>query len=150
MKEHRYIRRTHKYYTGIILTIVICTFLFLSKKMGYHKTSYKLHIRETRSGRPVIYLLDEISGSVEIVNPNNVEYIEELKKKYDVVVKEWKMTIEELEFLRYFSKNDTIFRLYKQLKKEGKTDQEICDYIEYCDTAASSHEGLELWVYLKN
>ena len=36
------------------------------------------------------YTLDEISGSVEIVNPNNVEYIEELKKKYDVVVKEEK------------------------------------------------------------
>ena len=90
MKEHRYIKRTHKYYTGIILIIIICTFLFLSKKISYHKTSYKLHIRETRSGRPVIYLLDEISGSVEIVNPNNVEYIEELKKKYDVVVKEEK------------------------------------------------------------
>ena len=60
------------------------------------------------------------------------------------------MTIEELEFLRYFSNDDTIFRLYKQLKKEGKTDQEICDYIEYCDTAASSHEGLELWVHWKN
>ena len=86
MKEHRYIKRNHKYYTGIILIIVICTFLF--KKIGYHKTTYKLHIRETRSGRPVIYLLDEISGSVEIVNPNNVEYIKELKKKYDVVVKE--------------------------------------------------------------
>lgn len=54
------------------------------------------------------------------------------------------MTIEELEFLRYFSNDDTIFRLYKQLKKEGKTDEEICDYIEYCDIAASSHEGLEL------
>ena len=52
------------------------------------------------------------------------------------------MTIEELEFLRYFSNDDTIFRLYKQLKSEGKTDQEICDYIEYCDTAAISHEGL--------
>ena len=58
-----------------------------------------------------------------------------------------KLTIEELEFLRYFSNDDTIFRLYKQLKKEGKTDQEICDYIEYCDTAASSHEGLDIWVY---
>ena len=90
MKEHRYTRRTHKYYTGIILIIVICTFLFLSKKIGYHKTSYKLHIRETRSGRPVIYLLEEISGSVEIINPNNGEYIKELKKKYDVVVKEEK------------------------------------------------------------
>lgn len=88
MKEHRYIRRTHKYYTVIILIIVICTFLFLTKKIGYHKTEYKLHIRETRSGRPVIYLLDEISGSVEIVNPKNVEYINGLKKKYDVVVKE--------------------------------------------------------------
>ena len=96
MKEHRYIRRTHKYYTGIILIIVICTFLFLSKKIGYHKTSYKLHIRETRSGRPVIYLLDEISGSVEIINPNNVEYIKELKKKYDVIVEEW--------FMRLFKK----------------------------------------------
>ena len=82
------IRRTHKYYTGIMLIIVICTFLFLSKNIFYHKTSYKLHIRETRSWRPVIYILDEISGGVEIVNPNNVEYIEELKKKYDVVVKE--------------------------------------------------------------
>ena len=88
MKEHRYTRRTHKYYTGIILIIIICTFLFLSKKIGYHKTSYKLHIRETKSGRPVIYLLEENSGKVEIVNPSNVEYIEELKKKYDVVIKE--------------------------------------------------------------
>ena len=95
MKEHRYIRRTHKYYTGIILIIVICTFIFLSKNIGYHKTSYKLHIRETRSGRPVIYLLDEISGSVEIINPNNVEYIKELKNKYDVVVKEWIMKLFE-------------------------------------------------------
>ena len=88
MKEHRYIKRTHKYYTGIILIIVICTFLFLSKNIGYHKTAYKLHIRETKSGRPVIYLLEENSGKVEIVNPSNVKYIEELKKKYDVVVKE--------------------------------------------------------------
>lgn len=87
MKEHRYIRRTHKYYTGIILIIVICIFLFLTKKIGYHKTSHKLHIRETRSGRPVIYLLDEISGKIEIVNPNNVD-INELKKKYNVVIKE--------------------------------------------------------------
>ena len=71
-----------------MLIIVICTFLFLSKKIGYHKTSYKLHIKKTKSGRPVIYLLDEISGSVEIVNPNNVEYIKKKKKKYDVVVKE--------------------------------------------------------------
>ena len=70
--------------------IIVCTFLFLSKKIGYHKTSYKLHISHTKSGRPVIYLLDEISGGVEIVNPNNVEYIEELKKKYDVVVKDEK------------------------------------------------------------
>ena len=122
MKEHRYIRRTHKYYTGIILIIVICTFLFLSKKIGYHKTSYKLHIRETRSGRPVIYLLDEISGGVEIVNPNNVEYIEELKKKYDV----------------------TILKTYKQLKVEGKTNEEIIDYLEYCDTGATSHEEFDL------
>lgn len=90
MKEHRYIKRTHKYYTGIILITVICTFLFLSKKIGYHKTSYKLHIRETRSGRPIIYLLDEISGGVEMVNPRNVEYINELKKKYNVVLEEEK------------------------------------------------------------
>ena len=123
MKEHRYIKRTHKYYTGIILIIVICTFLFLSKKIGYHKASYKLHIRETRSGRPVIYLLDEISGSVEIINPNNVEYIKELKKKYDVVVDEWKMTLEELEFLRCIADDDTILKTYKQLKVEGKTNK---------------------------
>ena len=90
MKEHKYIRRTHKYYAGIILIIVICIFLFLTKKIGYHKTSYKLHIRETRSGRPVIYLLDEISGKIEIVNPHNVEYINELNKKYEVVLEEGK------------------------------------------------------------
>lgn len=52
------------------------------------KTEYKLHISHTKSGRPVVYLQDEISGGVEIVDSNNVEYIEELKKKYDVVVKE--------------------------------------------------------------
>ena len=86
MKEHRYIRRTHKYYTGIILIIVICTFLFLSKKIGYHKTSYKLHISHTKTGRPVVYLQDEITGKVEMINPRNAEYIKELKKKYDVVV----------------------------------------------------------------
>ena len=88
MKEHRYIKRTHKYYTGITLIIIICIFLFLSRKIGHDKTAYKLHIEHTRSGRPVIYLFDDISGKVEIVNPSNVEYIEELKKKYDVVIKE--------------------------------------------------------------
>ena len=88
MKEHRYIRKTHKYYTGIILIIIICIFLFFSRKIEQDKTAYKLHIRETRSGRPVIYLLEENSGKVEIVNPSNTEYIEELKKKYDVVIKE--------------------------------------------------------------
>ena len=48
------------------------------------------------------------------------------------------MTLEELEFLR------TILETYRQLKAEGKTDEEIIDYIEYCDIAANSHGGLEL------
>ena len=90
MKEHRYIRRTHKYYAGIILIIVICIFLFLSRKIEHDKTAYKLHIEHTRSGRHVVYLSDEISGKIEIVNPHNVEYINELKKKYDVVLEEEK------------------------------------------------------------
>ena len=90
MKEHKYIRRTQKYYGVLIFIIVSLILIFVYIKTRPVKTSYKLHIRETRSGRPVIYLLDEISGGVEIVNPNNVEYIEELKKKYDVVVKEEK------------------------------------------------------------
>ena len=59
------------------------------------------------------------------------------------------MTLEELEFLRTISDDNTILETYRQLKKEGKTDEEIIDYIEYCDTAASSHEGLGLWVYWK-
>ena len=54
------------------------------------------------------------------------------------------MTLEELEFLRAISDDNTILETYRQLKKEGKTYEEIIDYIEYCDTAASSHEGLEL------
>ena len=88
MKEHKYIRRTQKYYGGLIFIIASLILIFFYIKTRPIKTEYKLHIRETRSGRPVIYLLDEISGSVEIVNPNNTEYIKELKKKYDVVVKE--------------------------------------------------------------
>ena len=83
-------RRAYKYYTGIILIIVICIFLFLIRKIEHDKTAYKLHIEHTRSGRPVVYLSDEISGKIEIVNPHNVEYINELKKKYDVVLEEEK------------------------------------------------------------
>ena len=54
------------------------------------------------------------------------------------------MILEELEFLRNISDDETIFKTYEQLKSEGRTDNDIIDYLEYCDTAASSHEGLEL------
>ena len=90
MKEHKYIRRTQKYYGGLIFIIASLILIFFYINTRPVKTEYKLHISHTKTGRPVIYLLDEISGSVEIINPNNVEHIEELKKKYDVVVKEWK------------------------------------------------------------
>jgi len=52
------------------------------------KTEYKLHISHTKSGRPVVYLQDEITGKIEMVNPRNVEYLEKLKRKYNVIVKE--------------------------------------------------------------
>ena len=54
------------------------------------------------------------------------------------------MTLKELEFLRCIADDDTILKTYKQLKVEGKTNEEIIDYLEYCDTGASSHGGLEL------
>ena len=42
------------------------------------------------------------------------------------------LTLEELYFLRCIA------------------NEEIIDYLEYCDTGASSHGGLELWTYGKN
>ena len=57
------------------------------------KTEYKLHISHTKSGRPVVYLQDEITGKVEMVNHRNVEYFEKLKRKYNVIVKEWFMKL---------------------------------------------------------
>lgn len=54
------------------------------------------------------------------------------------------MTLEELEFLRCIADDDTILKTYKQLKVEGKTNEEIIDYLEYCDTAATSHEEFDL------
>ena len=90
MKEHKYIRRTQKYYRGLIFIIVSLILIFFYINTRPFKTEYKLHISHTKTGRPVVYLQDEITGKIEIVNPNNVEYIEELKKKYDVVVKDEK------------------------------------------------------------
>ena len=60
------------------------------------------------------------------------------------------MTLDELEFLRCIADDDTILKTYKQLKVEGKTNEEIIDYLEYCDIGASSHGGLELWIHGKN
>ena len=60
------------------------------------------------------------------------------------------MTLDELEFLRRIADDDTILKTYKQLKVEGKTNEEIIDYLEYCDIGVSSHGGLELWTYGKN
>ncbi len=45
---------------------------------------------------------------------------------------------------------DTILKIYKQLKVEGKTNEEIIDYLEYCDTGATSHEEFDLWIHGKN
>ena len=52
------------------------------------------------------------------------------------------ITLEELEFLRCISDDETIFKTYEQLKLEGRTDNDIIDYLEHCYIAASSHEGL--------
>ena len=95
MKEHKYIRRTQKYYGGLIFIIASLILIFFYINTRPVKIEYKLHIRETRSGRPVIYLRDEITGKVEMVNPRNVEYLEKLKRKYNVIVKEWFMKLFE-------------------------------------------------------
>lgn len=90
MKEHKYIRRTQKYYGGLIFIIASLILIFFYIKTRPVKTEYKLHISHTKSGRPVVYLQDEITGKIEMVNPRNVEYINELKKKYNVVLEEEK------------------------------------------------------------
>ena len=90
MKEHKYIRRTQKYYGGLIFIIASLILIFFYINTRPVKTEYKLHISHTKTGRPVVYLQDEITGKVEMINPRNAEYLEELKKKYDVVVKEEK------------------------------------------------------------
>lgn len=54
------------------------------------------------------------------------------------------MTLEEIEFLRCIADDDTIIKTYKQLKIEGKTNEEIIDYLEYCGIGATSHEEFDL------
>lgn len=87
MKEHKYIRRTQKYYGGLIFIIASLILIFFIKTRPV-KTEYKLHISHTKSGRPVVYLQDEITGKIEMVNHRNVKYLEKLKRKYNVIVKE--------------------------------------------------------------
>ena len=88
MKEHKYIRRTQKYYGGLIFIIASLILIFFYINTRPVKTEYKLYIRNTHSGRPVIYLQDEKTGKTEFINSRDVEYIEKLKKKYDMVLKE--------------------------------------------------------------
>ena len=76
MKEHKYIRRTQKYYGGLIFIIASLILIFFYIKTRPVKIEYKLHISHTKSGK------------VEMVNPRNVEYLEKLKRKYNVIVKE--------------------------------------------------------------
>jgi uncharacterized integral membrane protein len=88
MKEHKYIKRKNQYYGGLIFIIASLILIFFYINTRPVKTEYKLYISHTKSGRPVVYLQDEITGKVEMVNPRNVKYLEELKRKYDVVLKE--------------------------------------------------------------
>ena len=67
-----------------IILVVVLTLYRLEVKRQQDKPVNKLYKTNTRSGRKIIFLKDD-AGNVELLNPNDVQLIKDLEKKFDVV-----------------------------------------------------------------
>lgn len=67
----------------LIVMLTICA-IYITKPPN--EPIKKLYKTSTKSGRPVIYLMDN-NGNVELVNERDIQLIQELEKKFEVVEK---------------------------------------------------------------
>ena len=67
----------------IILGVVLTLYMLELKKLD-SKPVNKLYNTSTHSGRKIIFLKDD-AGNVQLLNPNDVQLIKDLEKKFEVV-----------------------------------------------------------------
>ena len=68
---------------AIILVVVLTLYILELKKLD-SKPVNKLYKTSTHSGRKIIFLKDD-EGNVQLLNPNDVQLIKDLEKKFEVV-----------------------------------------------------------------
>ena len=68
----------------LIILGVVLTLYRLEIKKQENKPVNKLYKTNTRSDRKIIFLKDD-EGNVQLLNPNDVQLIKDLEKKFDVV-----------------------------------------------------------------
>ena len=67
-----------------IILVVVLTLYILELKKLYSKPVNKLYKTSTHSGRKIIFLKDDL-GNVKLLNPNDIQLIKDLEKKFEVV-----------------------------------------------------------------
>ena len=68
---------------AIILVVVLTIYILELKKLD-SKPVNKLYKTSTHSGRQIIFLKDN-AANVQLLNPNDVQLIKDLEKKFEVV-----------------------------------------------------------------
>ena len=68
----------------LIILGVVLTLYRLEVKKQHNKPINKLYKTSTHSGRPIIFLKDDF-GNVQLLNPNDMQLIKDLEKKFEVV-----------------------------------------------------------------
>lgn len=71
--------------TALLIVLGVALTLYrIEVKKQQDKPVNKLYKTNTRSGRKIIFLKDN-EGNVQLVNPNDVQLIKDLEKKFEVV-----------------------------------------------------------------
>jgi len=68
----------------LIILGVVLTLYRLDVKRRQDKPINKLYKTSTHSGRSIIFLKDDF-GNVQLLNPNDMQLIKDLEKKFEVV-----------------------------------------------------------------
>lgn len=68
----------------LIILGVVLTLYRLEVKKQQDKPVNRLYKTNTRSGRKIIFLKDN-EGNVQLLNPNDVQLIKDLEKRFEVV-----------------------------------------------------------------
>ena len=67
-----------------IILVVVLTLYRLEVKRQQDKPINRLYKTSTHSGRKIIFLKDD-EGNVQLLNPNDIQLIKDLEKKFEVV-----------------------------------------------------------------